>query len=162
MLSTDANFEYISFKSLPEGLVLLDPLKLQQHQIFKIWRNWSLRQQSDNQGLIFLKALDRNVRKVPSTAGPSKNPGFKYVKPLDLGPPAEDKSALDMLQKCPHLDSPAAYGMSKMSKMSYLRTLFNDPIYTTFVDFLSSQEEVSVILSVSELQLTILFSQKMV
>ena len=162
MLSTDANFEYISSESLPEGLVLLDPSKLQQHQIFKIWRNWSLRQQSDNQGLIFLKALDRDVRKVPSTAGPSKDPSFRYVKPSDLGPPAEDESALDMLQKCPHLDSPAAHGMSKISKISYLRTLSNDPIYTTFVDFLSSREEVSVTLSVSKLQLTTLFSQKMV
>ena len=149
MLSTDANFEYISSESLPEGLVLLDPSKLQQHQIFKIWKTWSLRQQSDNQGLIFLKALDRDVRNVPSTAGPSTDPGYKYVRPSDLGPPAQDTSALDALQKCPHLDSPAAHGMSNMSKISYLRTLSNDPIYTTFIDLLNSREEVSVILSMS-------------
>ena len=128
---------------------MLDPSKLQQHQIFKIWKTWSLRQQFDNQGLVFLKDLNRDVRKVPSTAGPSKDPGYKYVRASNLGPPAQDTSALDALQKCPHFDSPAAHGMSKMSKMFYLRTLFNDPIYTTFIDLLNSQEEVSAIFSMS-------------
>jgi hypothetical protein len=56
---------------------------------------------------------------------------------LGFSDAAEDPSGLDGLKKCPHLDSPAAHAISKMSKMFYLRTLSNDLIYATFIDLLN-------------------------
>jgi hypothetical protein len=158
-LSTDVNFEYISSKSLPEGLFVRDPSKLQLVQIREIWRHWSKRQETDTQGLVFLKALERDVRDVDSSAGPSKDPSFKYVKPSDLGP--LDEYDLDGLQKCPHLKSPAAHATSKELKIAFLRTLSEDPVYTRFVDLLNLKDDVSAILFVSELHFKTLFSLRM-
>ena len=158
-LSTDVNYEYISSESLPEGVFLLDPSKLQLQQIQKIWRLWSDRQSKSDQGLIFLKALYKDLRTVDSMAGPSKDRRFTYTQPSDLGP--EDD--FDESEKIPHLDSPAAHAMSKTSKMLYLRTLSQDLIYKRFVDLLHSKDEleVSVVLFLSKLQMTTSFSGKM-
>lgn len=136
-----------------------DPSKLQLVQIREIWRHWSKRQETDTQGLVFLKALERDVRDVDSSAGPSKDPSFKYVKPSDLGP--LDEYDLDGLQKCPHLKSPAAHATSKELKIAFLRTLSEDPIYTRFVDLLNLKDDVSAILFVSELHFKTLFSLRM-
>jgi hypothetical protein len=145
-LSSDANFEYISSESLPEGLLLRDPSKFQLVQIRELWKHWSKRQDADTQGLVFLKALDRDVREVDSSAGPSKDRSLKYVKPSNLGP--EDDYDLQGLQKCPHLKSPAAHATSRTSKITFLRTLSEDQIYTRFVDVLDEKDDVSYFLPV--------------
>jgi len=158
-LSADVNFEYISSESLPEGVFLRDPSKLQLVQIRELWRHWSKRQEDDTQGLVFLKASERDVREADSSAGPSKDRTLKYLKPSDLGP--LDEYDLDGLHKCPHLESPAAHAMSKESKFAFLRTLSEDSIYAEFVELLNLKDDVSVILFVSELHLKTLFSLRM-
>jgi hypothetical protein len=85
-LSSDANFEYISSESLPEGLLLRDPSKFQLVQIRELWKHWSKRQDADTQGLVFLKALDRDVREVDSSAGPSKDRKSQVCEALKFGP----------------------------------------------------------------------------
>lgn len=135
-LSADFNFQYISSESLPQGQVLQDPSKLQLLQIRQIWRYWSQRQDSDTQGLVFLKASERDVREADSSAGPSKDQSYTYVKPANLS--LMDEKDLDGLETCAHLESPAANAENKATKMTFLSTLFDHPIYTRTVDLLSS------------------------
>lgn len=160
VLSRDVNFEYISSESLPVGVFLLDPSKLQLVQIRQIWRHWTNRQEADTQGLVFLKALERDIREVDSAEGPSRDRSYKYVKPSELGP-MDDFPDLNGLEKCPHLESPAAHTTSKSTKITFLQSLSKDPIYTKFVDLLISKDNVSFILLLSKLYLKTLCSSRM-
>jgi hypothetical protein len=140
-LSMDTNHEYISADSLPIGQSLLDPSKLQVLQVESIWRKWYERQMEDTQGLIFLKALHKDIRRIDSLPGQSKNRSWKYGMPSDLEPAEDSQVQL----KCPHLESPAAHSSSKTSRMSFLKTLSEDAIYTQFVDLLNLRNEVCFI-----------------
>ena len=140
-LSQDSNYYYISSDSLPAGVLLLDPSKLQLLDVAALWRHWFFRQKDNIQGLVFLHAKQEDIRREDQVApGPSKEPGFVYVDPDELG--GEDD--VQDLNAHPHPESPAAHATSEESKVSFLRRLADDPVYNKFVDLVNSRKEVGV------------------
>jgi hypothetical protein len=85
--------------------------------------------------------MQEDIRREDQVApGPSKEPGFVYVDPDELG--GEDD--VQDLNAHPHPESPAAHATSEESKVSFLRSLADDPVYNKFVDLVNSRKEVGV------------------
>lgn len=140
-LGQDRNHSYISSDSLPSGVLLLDPSKLQLLNVSDLWNHWSRRQKDNVQGLVFINARQEDFRfDRDSGPGPSKQPGITYLNPGDL---EEDDSINDSLVVV-HLESPISHAASDESKASFLRSLADHPVYNEFVGLLNSREAVSV------------------
>lgn len=137
-LSKDANYEYIDFESLPSGMVLLDPSKLQQLSIKELWKHWTIRQNADSQGLVFLKAKpeDMHVDREAMPQHQKEGAGSDVLADTDN----EEGSG-----QGPHPESPAAHAMSRPDKIMFLESLSSEMVYKKFVDHLISMEDVSIL-----------------
>jgi hypothetical protein len=130
-LSLDMNYDYIDSNSLPAGMMLLDPSKLQMQAIGTIWNHWRTRQAANSPGLVFQKAEPGAMRE--ATPQPQQSQLQKGNQEID---------SLEGSSQEPHPDSPAAHSQSPASRIMFLRTLFDDSVYNKFVDHLESKAEV--------------------
>ena len=57
---TLANDKYLGKGSLPEGMVLCEPSKLQQYAVINMWNHWKKTQILDQPGLTFIHAREQD------------------------------------------------------------------------------------------------------
>ena len=62
---TLVNNKYLGEGSLPEGMVLCEPSKLQQYAVINMWNHWKKKQILDQPGLTFIHAREQDRRLPP-------------------------------------------------------------------------------------------------
>jgi hypothetical protein len=85
-LST-ANEKYLSDDSLPEGISLRDPSKLQLSQVVQLWSHWRKMYQKNESGLLFIHGNPKDMREGDRN-GNRKQKGKDKVPFMDPGTPS--------------------------------------------------------------------------
>jgi len=134
--------------------MIMDPSKLKADVVSKLWRHWLERQESDMQGLIFIKSQPGDMREKVVKKG--KKGGKDYVDPEDS---ADDNAQNDggagdqgrgagendgvgngeggsKLGDDPHPLSPFVQSGTEVEREEFLRGLSSDPVYKRFMSLL--------------------------
>jgi hypothetical protein len=137
---SDHHDKYIASDSMPDGVFLRDPSKLQKMNLAVIWAHWTARQGQDLQGLVFLQAKpgDKLAREhAPASRVNARAGGSKDMPMEDILQHPGDESG------GPAPESPAASAITPDLKMMFLQGLSQDGTYQKFVGSLAKRQEVS-------------------